>query len=249
VAARFTPDARIHRTASREPLVARIAVTLTLEREPYVDAVAAIAQRTGFQRPIAASDALAHALQSSAFTAPRQTLGERARPVLDHELEVLLAVGHGDHRVAFAGVLDDVRDRLLHDAVRAHVDAVGQRSNRPFDSKLQADTQASGLTDQGRELGKAGAPVYPDFHASGRENREQLTDLPEGGATQFLHRGDRLGSPSRISIHHAASAGRLKGHDADRTGDVVVESSGQLNSLWIDFVVVARTIADDPKSP
>ena len=70
----------------------------------------------------------------------------------DRQLERVGAVAERDRGVRAAGVLDDVRQRLLHDPVGGQVDALRQRPRLALDGQLDADAGGAGALEQLVEL-------------------------------------------------------------------------------------------------
>ena len=85
---------------------------------------------------------------------PGTVPGARA-VVCDLELEIVRVVTEKDPGARGAGVLEGIRQRLLHDPVGGEVDARRQFSRFAFDGHLDRQSGSSHLLDQPVELPQA----------------------------------------------------------------------------------------------
>src|SRR4029453_5495488 len=80
---------------------------------------------------------------------PRLAIGRRPRAVVgDLELELVLAIPHGDPGPNGPRVLDRVRERLLDDPVGRQVDALGEFPRLALPLPLHLEPSPPGLLEQ-----------------------------------------------------------------------------------------------------
>ena len=74
----------------------------------------------------------------------------------DLDLEPVLAVAQQGTHLCWPGVLERVREALLHHAERRQLERRGQRAPLPLDHELRAESRLAHARDEPVELGQRG---------------------------------------------------------------------------------------------
>ena len=156
------------------------------------------------------------------------------RPVRDRHLG----------RVA-AGVLDHVRQRLLHDAVDRELDGARQRSG------LTLDDDAHREPGVGEPIGQRVDVVDPRRRSPvgiAVEAAEHMVELAERLATDRLDGRERRCARLRVAFEHPAAGAGLQHHHVERVPDDVVDLARDPAALLRDRGGAARSGAA-PRPP
>ena len=160
-------------------------------------------------------------------------MGRRA-VVDDLELEAGVAKRERHRDVGRVGVLERVRERLLHDPVDGELDAAGKR--RRLTDHLQSYGQSGGAVarDELVQLGERGlrARLRPLLGLS--QQREDSPQLGQALLAASLDAGERLVGDLGRGAQHVAGTAHADQHDADRVGDDVVQLTGDRRPLLVD---------------
>jgi hypothetical protein len=166
-------------------------------------------------------DTLAHPRQSLAGAAD---VRRRAGALVgDFEDETVRLVADGDMRRDEPGVLDRVRQRLLHDPVGGAVDPVVQLAPLALDAQVDHQPGLAHLVDQCAEVGEA--PLGREFGARllVAQDPERATDLRERALAGVLDRLERLAGARGVVVEDAARALCLQHHQHHAMSDDVVQ--------------------------
>ena len=116
-------------------------------------------------------------------------LRRRNAVVADVQLQVGAPERERDPDPACIGVLEHIRQRLLHDPVRGEVDGRGQPPRQAFDLECDVDPGRAHLLDELVESGNARLRRIVDFAV---EHAENATKVGQSGARGAVDRPDRL---------------------------------------------------------
>ena len=154
---------------------------------------------------------------------------------LDHEGVVAPVEQHP--RMRAAGVLHDVGERFLHDAVGDEVGARRQRTRLPACHGLDGHPGATHGLQQSFELCEPGLRRQVGLGAWVGEDADQPAHLDQAIAARLLDAGDGGLRRLWVTVDHRAGRPGLHDHDAHRMGDRVVEFPGDAGALGHHGVV------------
>ena len=126
--------------------------------------------------------------------------------------------------MAATRVLHRVRQRLLHDAVRAHVDRGRERARLALDRRVDLEPGAAGTVDQLAEAVEAGLRLAR--RAAVPQQTEQAAHLAQPLAGGALDRGERRARALRVAAEHVLRPARLHDDRGQRVRDGVVHLAG-----------------------
>ena len=193
------------------------------ERQLRTDPEAAAAPPPGLELAAVELHALAHADEAVAAVAAEPLARRAGAAVGDLELELALAPAHVHLGGRVVGVLERVRQPLLHDAEGGEVEPGGQRA--PLALDVQLDRQAG--------LARALDERADARHRRLRGARVVLVVVAVQDAEQPPHLGERLAARAldlrrggdralRVALEDPPRAAGLHDHHADAVRDDVV---------------------------
>ena len=156
--------------------------------------------------------------------------------VVDLDGDAVVGVAHDDRGLRPTGVLEHVRQRLLHDAVGREVDARRHLGRFALDAHVDVDAGAHHVGHQRVEVAQPGRRrerVGPVAVRS-PQHAEQPPHLEQRRPGRGLDRRQRLPRRRRIGVGHHAPGPGVHGDDAHRVGDDVVQLAGDAQALLGD---------------
>jgi hypothetical protein len=148
-------------------------------------------KRSGFELSVEDRDAFTHPDEAVTVAVCGSWL-QHATLVGDLEHDVVRPVADDHVRARAAGVLADVRQRLLHDAVGGEVDAGRQRPPLALDGEVDVQAGRADLLDQRIEAREARLRREQVLGLSLAQDAEQEAQLAERLAARSLDQRERL---------------------------------------------------------